>query len=79
MLVTAEEAKQKYCLRLVPGEKCRAAECMAWRWLGGEFVPWKRGALVSEEEHIERMERERAGHAKHRQGYCGLAGKPECE
>lgn len=79
MLVTAEEAKQKYCLHLVPGEKCRAAECMAWRWFGGEFVPWKRGALVSEEEHIERMERERAGHAKHRQGYCGLAGKPECE
>jgi hypothetical protein len=79
MLVTAEEAKQKYCLHLVPGEKCRAAECMAWRWFDGEFAPWKRGVLVPEEEHIERIERERSDQEKYRRGYCGLAGKPEVE
>jgi hypothetical protein len=39
MLVTTKEAKTKYCLRLVPGEQCRAAECMAWRWFDMPFTP----------------------------------------
>jgi len=116
MLVTTKEAKTKYCLRLVPGEQCRAAECMAWRWFDMPFTPprarrlsspsvWEcydeptrpddvppswmwhpfgggddiAGWIEPEEEYWPRVEELREKSEASRRGYCGLAGKPECE
>jgi len=31
MLITAEEAKSKYCCQDIT-KKCRAEECMGWTW-----------------------------------------------
>jgi hypothetical protein len=61
MLLTEEEANQKWCLQAEGSKirykgmcdcRCDASSCMAWRWSS----QWG--------EHT-------------RKGYCGLAGKPE--
>ena len=79
MLVTVYEAKRSWCCVTTDECRCIGDTCMAWRWFDGEFATWKRGVLVPEEEHIERIERERSDYEKRRRGYCGLAGKPEFE
>lgn len=68
MLLTEQEAKEKWCLLTNTGEqddpKCAGPYCMAWRW--GE----EEGAL-SYDPNSNMVSVDRG---PNRKGFCGLAG-----
>ena len=74
--MTKIEAKTKICLQDVTyGIKCKAAECMAWRWDSThtkEDVFAIRQFGYSLREAIEYCQRNLTDMT---QGHCGLAGK----
>lgn len=70
MIVTEEEAQQKYCHVTFGSDtldKCHASECMAWR----------KGKSVGRGPNGEPRERDMDGLTRWLPtGYCGLAGSP---
>lgn len=66
--MTEEEARQKWCHRVISADKwpdrfCVGAHCMAWRWSGGNpHTPKSEGGILLPRELWP--------------GFCGLAGAP---
>lgn len=66
MLLTEEEAKEKWCHRYSDSDgfrSCIGDSCMAWRW---------HSVILHHEEPIQHVEVRKTG-----KGYCGLAGPIE--
>ena len=64
MLLTEEEAREKYCPFWASGDwtiNCEASKCMMWRWVKeaiSDYIPGEKDSPKP-------------------RGYCGLASKPE--
>jgi hypothetical protein len=77
MMLTEDEAKQKWCPRLPDQrDKCIASACMAWRWGPDACRHKERGTIhdigAMNAQYSDASEYERLPAS----GFCGLAGQP---
>lgn len=82
MLMTAEEAKRKWC-HIEVFDHCVGTDCMAWRWArsgGDDFVQRVKDYRTEHNCTLKEAKEYCEAHPvdpSTRRGFCGLAGKPE--
>lgn len=86
MLLTEEEAKEKWCPQLEDQrDRCIGCACMAWRWAR---VKETQSFLTAVAKHMSQQDKPdfrkstqavfaTGDFEKHTEGYCGLAGPIE--